>query len=135
MADLSFVFNPSDMQTELDTASAKAVAGSSNAASVAGTIATKSAVWDLASGASSRIAESSAKWDAGATAASKASDASSAIGARSAKWDKGSAASTKTVSMASTMIRSIPAANSRAVHEIVYTSKSSIKFVYSSLAA
>ena len=145
MADLSLVFDPSDMASKIAQNSAKASDASS-------AVAARSAIWDLASAASSRIAESSANWNKASDASSKASQASSRILASSAGWDTGAAAGTKAAAASSriaessnwwdkasslntTVIKSIPGTDSRAVHEIIYTSKSSIKYIYSSNAA
>jgi len=65
MADLSFTINISDLDSK--------IAGNSAVAGLA----------------SSRIADSSAGWDAGAAAGAKADAASSAINTRSAAWDEG----------------------------------------------
>jgi len=88
----------------------------------------------LAASAVSAVTAHSSAWDLGATAGAKADAASSAIATRSAKWDKGSAASTAGVSLASNVIRSLPASNSRAIHEIQMASNGQIHVVYSSVA-
>lgn len=132
MADLSFTFNPSDMVSKTGKASSVAAAASdvASAASVAAAdgsnalskITNRSTTWDKASAASSAVI----------VAQSKASDASSAaIVAQS----KASDASSATVALDATVIKSVPTTGSFAVHEIIYTSASSIKYVRSSVAA
>ena len=135
MADLSFTFDPSDLGSKAAAASAKASAASVAAAdgsNALSKITNRSGTWDKASGASS-VAH---------VASAKASDASSAVAARSATWDKASAASSLAAinsnalsALDAIVIKSEPGAGSRAVHEIIYTAASSLKFVYSSNAA
>jgi len=114
MADLSFSFDPAAIATNSDAASSALAlaAAASNTASAA------------------------------SVAAADGSNALSKITARSVTWDKASAASSVAAaasnavsSMGDTVIRSVPGVNSRAVHEILYTSAGLIKYVYSSLAA
>ena len=71
MADLSMVFDPSDISSVASDASSAA-----------------SDALSKATGASSRIAESSANWNKASDASSAASEALSRITARSAVWDR-----------------------------------------------
>lgn len=128
MADLSFTFDPAQIvlnqskASDASSAAALAVAKASDASSAA------------------KVAQSKAS--EASVAAADGSNAMSKITARSTTWDKAStassvaaAASNAASSMGETVIRSIPGAGSKAVHEIMYTGASAIKYVYSSVAA
>ena len=110
MADLSIAFDFSDILSKATDAVSKASEASVAAAKgsdASSKIALKSTIWDKASAASSAVI----------VAQSKASDASSAV-----------------VALDATVIKSVPGSGSRAVHEIIYTAASELKFVYSSNA-
>ena len=131
MADLSFTFDPSDLLSKVTAAQSKASDASSKAVDASGAVAD-------GSNALSKITDRSAIWDKASAASSAvivvASTASDAVSAASQADSVAHVASAKAVSMASTIIRSIPTSGSRAVHEILYTAGSSIKYVYSSNA-
>ena len=152
MADLSFTIDVSDLDSKIAAISAKASDASS-------AVAARSAAWDAASNtasvasvaaaaasnkasqASVAAAAASNKASVASVAAAAASDGASKgsvalakIGTDSATWDKASDASAKALSMASTIIRSIPAATSRRVKRLVYMADSAFKFVASSNA-
>lgn len=122
MADLSFSFNPSDISAASDAASdaLSKIAGISDAASDA-----KS----QASDALSKVSNALSKATAGSAAASNALSKATA----------GSAAASDALSQITvldgTVIKSLPGAQSYAVHEIMITSASLIKYVWSSVAA
>lgn len=121
MAYSSLSFDPSAMQTELNTASLAAVSAV-HKASHASVAAAKGVA------ASTAIADSSALWH-------KGSAASAAIAAQSAAWEKGSAASAAVLVLASSVIKSIPGATSFVIKEFVYTAGSAIKMRRSTAAA
>jgi hypothetical protein len=131
MADLSIAFDFSDILSKATDAVSKASEASVAAAKgsdASSKIATKSTTWDKASAASSAVI----------VAQSKASDASSrAVAASTAAataQSKASDASSAVVALDATVIKSVPGSGSRAVHEIIYTAASEIKYVYSSNA-
>jgi hypothetical protein len=128
MADLSFTFNPSDINSKATAASdtaSKASVAAAKGSDASSKILLKSATWDKASAASSLAAANS---DAASNALSK-------ITAGSATWDKASAASSAVAALDAEVIKSVPGVGSFAVHEILYTAASSIKYVRSSVAA
>lgn len=121
MADLSFSFHWSQASSAVVLAAAASSVAS--AASVAA-----AAVSDAASNALSKATVASG-------AAADGSNALSKITTRSATWDLASAASSAVAVLDGVVIKSIPGADSRAVHEIMVASNGEIKYVYSSNAA
>jgi len=121
MADSSFSFNP--------------VLIASNASDIGSAATRLAAVSTAASSALDKAGTASAAAADGASALSKITD-------RSGTWDKASDASAlaatvsnATSSMGATVIRSVPGTGSFAVHEVLFTSSSELKFVHSSTAA
>jgi flagellar hook-length control protein FliK len=133
MADLSFVFNPSSMNTVIAANSGKVSTASS-------AVAARSGTWDKASTASSRIAESSAKWvynvsDLSDEISSQVAAAGGGLTSSEARSIAKSDSASKIAILSAKVIHSEPGSDSRAIHEIILTSKNSVKYVYSSLAA
>ena len=141
MADLSFSFDPAQIEVNKSAASdaASAASDAASKATVAsdgaskGTVALSkitldSATWDKASAASSAVLVVS---NAASAANSKATTASTAAATAASK---ASDASSATVALDATVIKSVPGQHSRAVHEIMQTSAGLIKYVYSSNA-
>jgi hypothetical protein len=146
----SVVFDPSAMQTEINSASSMAIVNASAASDAASAAAAAAAAAsDAASKASVAAASASdAASKAGVAsaavsdAASKASvalaaasDAGSKIASKSSTWDKASAASSALAVLDASVVKSIPGSGSFVVKEVVYTAASEIKFRMSSVAA
>ena len=92
-----------------------------------------------ATDALSKITAGSASWDKGSDALSKASDALSKItvvsDAASSALAEAATISAAVTTLDGQVVKSVPGANSYAVHEIMITSASLIKYVWSSVAA
>jgi len=136
MADLSLLFDPSDMVSKTAKASSIAAVASDLASSA---MIKATAASDVAATASNKASQAS-------VAAAKGQTASSKIAASSGDWDKATAASSVaaaasnaasalSVKLQASFIKSVPGTNSFAVHNIMITAASSIKYVYSSTAA
>ena len=131
----SVVFDPSAMQTEINTASSVAALASNTASAATVKAAAASAgVSDASSKAGVATAAASDAGSKAGVALAAASDAGSKVATRSATWDKASAASSALLVLSSSVIRSIPGSGSFVIKEFVFTAASQIKARISSVA-